>query len=425
MAQLEGHVIRKTPSVLKPSVLLILTAAFVTSLSTYMAQPFFILYYHQALHFSSLEAGVLIAIMPLCGALFGVVGGYVSDFIGIRKAYASALLLSGFCMAGFAFFRSFFELFILSAVLGLCMATTRSGAQALLKGRVAEEQAGTAQTYLYWLNNLSIIVGPPVAALLLGAGAKANVFVVSSILMVVMSLCVLLLLDSPLKTQKPSGSEASATKNVRPPSFLQSMSMLQANRRLRWTFFALFFYIMLEAQLTSTVPLYMSEKFTEGSKFYGFINTEVAAIALFLTPILARITKKKSVLGVLSTGILVLGIGLVVAGFSGSVIGWYIGICFYGLGEVTAMPKINEVMVDAVDKEQPATSFAALNTSLFLGMFAGYAIGPSLIAQMSSGWLYTGALALAVLSVICFINARRAIVVSQSVSLEVEGHSNV
>lgn len=413
MSQLEGQAIRRTPTVFTPAVFLILTAAFVTSLSTYMAQPFFILYYHHALHFSSLEAGVLIALMPLCGALFGVVGGYVSDRIGIRRAYALALLLSGLCMSGFALFRTFDALAVLSVVMGMCMATTRSGAQALLKGRVSDELAGTAQTYLYWLNNLSIIVGPPVAALLLGAGAKASVFIVASLLMVAMALCIFLFLDSPFQTPKKVMAEEAARNHSNPPTFLQSMRMLQSDSKLRWTFFALLFYMMLEAQLTSTVPLYMSKKFTEGSKFYGFINTEVAVIALFFTPVLARLTKKKSNLGVLAVGILMLGAGLVIAGFSGTVAGWFVGICFYGLGEVTAMPKINKVMVGAVGKEHPATSFAALNASLFLGMFAGYAVGPSLFAEISSGWLYTGVFGLALISILCFAGAKRQMSVSK------------
>lgn len=398
-----------------PSVLLILSAAFFTSLSTYMAQPYLIIYYHQALGFSSVKAGVLIAVTPLCGALFGVVGGYLSDRFGIRKAYASALFLSAACLASFSFVHAYTVLLLIAALLGLAMSTTRSGAQALLNLRVSPEGAGTAQTALYWLNNLAIVLGPPSAALLLGAGTKPTTFVVGAVIMVVMCCLILLFLRDPRSVAAVAGKEThsdtsaeerdSSSGRSLPPTFLASMKWIGRSPVIFWTFLSLFCYIILEAQLTSTVPLYVTARFTHGAQYYGFMNAEIAALALAFTPLSVRMTKGLSAFWTIACGIAILAIGLLVAGRSASPEGWFFGIFLYGAGEVLAMPKMSEVMAGAAGRENPALSFAAINTSLFLGMFAGYILGAPLFATVSSGTLYTAMIVVALIAIFSFRKA--------------------
>ncbi|MCL6452279.1 MAG: MFS transporter [Alicyclobacillus sp.] len=397
-----------------PAVLLVLGTAFFTSFSTYMAQPYFVIYYHNALGFSAARAGVLIGITPLCGALFGVVGGYLSDRVGIRRAYCAALLLNGLCLGAFRFLHSYGALLAIAILLGLAMSTTRSGAQALLNVRVAEEHAGAIQTTVYWLNNLAIVIGPPTAALVLRAGTRPTAFLVAGCLLLAMSLLILFFLrDAEGATNGKADGEASAPgSDSKPPkavhpSFLDAMRWVGANRIIFWTFLALLCYIVLEAQLTSTVPLYMTAQFTHGPQYYGFMNTEVAALALALTPAAARLTKRRSAIGVIGSGVTVLGIGLVVAGFSTHAVGWFIGIGMYGLGEVVAMPKISEVMAGAAGREKPALSFAAINTSLFLGMFVGYTFGAPLFSALRADVLYACAFALALFSIFSFRQALR------------------
>ncbi|KRW92278.1 hypothetical protein SD51_04355 [Alicyclobacillus tengchongensis] len=398
------------PHVLNLSLVILLGASFLGSLTTYMSQPFFVLYYHHALALSMAKAGLLVGLTPLSAALFGVIGGYVSDCIGIRKGYVLALAVTCVCVIGLANLRLYVLLLIVSIVMGLANATMRSGVQALINTSVPKSEAGRYQTYLYWLNNLGIVIGPSIATLLLGAGKKPTVFDIAAGILLLLAIVIWSFVRDaiePAKQTPPASEEPASKSRSKRPTFLDVMSYLGADVALLWTFIALLCFIVVESQLTSTLGLYLTAKFHRGTQYYGLLNTEIALIVLLCTPLVQRITKKLTIPKVLPVGLVILGLGLALSGFSRQPIGWFIGIFFYGLGEVVAITKVNEIMASVAGRDNPATRFATLNSAMFLGMFIGYTLSTPLVSVLPSEVFYLVTFVVVLGSMSAFLRAYR------------------
>ncbi|WP_243834955.1 MFS transporter [Alicyclobacillus sacchari] len=395
------------PNVLNVSLVILLGASFFGSLTTYMSQPFFVLYYHHALALPMAQAGLLVGLTPLSAALFGVIGGYVSDRIGIRRGYVLALAVTAVCFIGLASLRLYVLLLGVSVVMGLANATMRSGVQALINTRVPKSEAGRYQTYLYWLNNLGIVIGPTVATILFSAGKKPTVFYIAAGLLLLLAIVIWSVVRDA-QAETPAAT-APGEKPQEPPSkrptFLDVMKCLGTDRALWWTFIALLCFIVVESQLTSTLGLYLASKFRHGTQYYGLLNTEIALIVLLCTPLVQRFAKKLPVTKVLPTGLVVLGLGLALSGFSTQPIGWFIGIFFYGIGEVLAITKVNEIMAGAAGRGNPATRFASLNSAMFLGMFIGYTLSTPLVSVLSSEVFYLGTFIIVICAMLAFLKA--------------------
>ena len=119
-------------NVLTPQITLLLGIALLSAVTFYMVQPFFVIYFRQALGFSTAESGLLVATPFLPVILFGVLGGYVSDRMGVFRAYTLGLLIYGLSIGAVAFLHRFIFILILMMVSGLAMSIMSGGIQSII-----------------------------------------------------------------------------------------------------------------------------------------------------------------------------------------------------------------------------------------------------------------------------------------------------
>lgn len=391
----------RVPDLLTTPVMTVLASTFWAAFATNASERFLGLYFRERLGFSPVEVGILIGLTPLTAMLFGIVGGHLAEQLGLARAYTLSLGISGLCMVGFATFHQYLVLCLFCAFLGISTSTLRNGGQALLNIHTRGPVSGLAQNYMYWLKNVALVVAPPAAALLLHAGFRATPFMVAAGILLGLALAVWRV--GHRSGFMPRGTSA----DVRTPRSLSStFHAVVKNRSLRWAFVGWFALILVESQIASTTPLYLAQKFTDGVQIYGVLSGGNALIVVVLTPLATLLLAKSKTYLPIPIGLVLLGGGLFIAGWSSHLVGWLVGFGLYGLGEALSAPKLNDLTAEIAKADSGAMYFAAMNTAIYMALFIGYTFGAAMYERLPSGILYSIMLGLSFVSGASFLFSR-------------------
>ena len=355
--------------VLNPRVTLLLAIALLSSTTFYMVQPFFLVYFRHTQGLSTAESGLLVSVPFLVVVLFGMVGGYVADRMGVVRAYTVGLLVYGMSVGAIALVHRFVVLFLLMVVAGLAMSVTSGGIQTILHRSAPPAHRGLLQNYLYWIHNVGALLGLLIASELLRAGQSNVPILLLGAVRITMFLLFMILFWC--ETPDSAGSTP-VSLSPRPWSVIRGAL---ADKPLRYTVFSMFLLIIMESQLDSTVPLYFTEHFRHGIALFGPTAALGTGLVVASQPLALKVLAHKSSTVTFSVGALLTGIGLTLGGTVGTIWAWVMGMILYSLGAVMWAIKLND-RVSALPREgHTALYFGALGTAQNAAFFVGIGMG--------------------------------------------------
>lgn len=391
---------------LTPRIALIFGISACSTVTLYMVQPFFVIYFKQALGFSVPEAGLLVALPFLSAILFGVVGGYVSDRIGVQRAFTLAMAVFAIAIGAVAFVHSFLIAAILMLISGLAMPVMSSSVQSMVNTLAAKpEHRGTLQNYLYWISNVGVVIGLLISSQLLRAGSSNTPIIVLGVVRLLLCLAVLLFLRTKLPT--PAADTTAAPKPAR-PSMLATLRFAGTDRALLYTAGTLLLLIIMEAQIDATVPLYFSGHFHNGAALFGPIVAINAAVVVGCQPLAMKLFAKRKPVPVFVAGALCTGVGLALGGVVGTVLSWIVGMVLYSIGEVLWSSKLNDLMGELPTPGNATLYFSTIGTAQFIAFFLGTSLGSVFYRAFSPSALFASMVVIAIIAAFVFNLATKA-----------------
>lgn len=242
-----------------------------TGFATALAGPFLTLFLTSAAHANALQLSVFLIAQPVCGIAASSLMGRLSDGRLQRRHVLLAASIGGCAgAASFATVRNYWLLLLLgctvNAMAGAVMPQAFAHAHTVLAGDPAAAMlTSTLRTFF----SLAWVAGPPLAALLLGAGGFGSLYAGAAVLYLVVAAVAAFWLKGP---REPSDPAAVAGRAPRPP---------QARRRSLWL--TLVGLVACQSSLALNVqalPLHVREDLHGGVRDAGMILGLCAALEI-------------------------------------------------------------------------------------------------------------------------------------------------
>ncbi|MGC8488331.1 MAG: MFS transporter, partial [Clostridia bacterium] len=316
-------------------------------------------------------AGFLVGLPFLVGWLLGVVGGLLTDRLGAARAYAVAMVLLGAAYAAVGLVHSYVGIMALLVAAGALQPMTANGAQALLNQTVKPDHRGAAQNFQYWASNAGILLGLLVSAELLRAGHSATPFYLMGALRVVQALVVTgLFFRAMFGRTAPGGGRAR-------PGPVAAVRAAMGDRALLYVSLATIMVMLLEAQLSSAVPLRLTA--TIGTRWYGPLMGIDAVMIVICQPLAMKYLPARRPYLWFGIGTVTTAVGLALGGIVNALVAWVVAMVMYSAGEVLWSTKLNDLLGEVPTPGHEGLYFSTVNSGVYLAVFAGTWIGGALL----------------------------------------------
>jgi CRP/FNR family cyclic AMP-dependent transcriptional regulator len=310
----------------------------------------------------------------LAALALGMVGGLLAERFGPIRALVVAYAVTAAAIAGLGVVPAH-DLLVVAVVMVAWGAVRPIGAntmKALANTHAAPEHRGAVQNYLYWLGNGSILLGLVIGAEALGAGhSPLPLFTVAAVY--VLSIVPTY---AAFRADLAPWSQAEAGDG----GFYARLALLARDRALMMAALAMLASVVVDAQLDSSVPLSLVQHFRQGTQLFGPIVAVDSVVVVAAGPLLSRWTSRFRPTGVYLVGSIVYAAGLAFAGIDGTVAGWFIGMVFFGAGEVLWMTPLNQVLGELPVPGREVLYFSVIGMSQYCASFIGPAVGPAVLA---------------------------------------------
>lgn len=356
-------------------------------------------YLQQDLHFSEVAAGRCVALLTGGVGLCMLVGGSISDFLGVRRAIISSVFILGLGRGLLAFAPNVggdvAQFIAITAIILMACGTgiNQPALYAGMKRYSTSETSGTAFSLLYSFMNVAIVVESLVGPYLrsqerfvgnlhgLGLGCQG----VFTVLSCVTFLSFVTMLAFFREDFDVSPSEAAQDQDIQPlgsakadaPTEKPAYLVVLSNWRFMFFIFCLLPVRTLFAHQWLTVPTYIFRCFPVeiNSKFEWFnaINPLVVSICV---PIFAIVLKKVRVVDVMLTGTLLSAACTFLLVSPPDVTLMAIYMCLFSLGESIWSSRFYEYVGEIAPPK-------------LVGLYMGLAGLPWFLAKMTTG-LYSG-----------------------------------
>ncbi|WDL95696.1 MFS transporter [Alicyclobacillus sp. ALC3] len=383
---------------LTPQVTMLLGIALLSAATFYMVQPFFVIYFREALGFSVSQSGLLVALPFLPAILFGLLGGYISDRIGVLRSYTLGLLIYGLSVGAISFLNQFIYILILMIVSGFAVSVMSGGIQSVITLVSVSEHRARLQNYLYWINNVGALLGLLVASELLRAGHSNVPIILLGVTRVAMFLLFASLFWKRISSEKMRHEARPSARSLMVPVFKAALS----DKALLLTTLSVFLLTVMESQLDSTIPLYFTEHFSNGVVLFGPIVAITTVMVVIGQPIALRLFSYKDATIVFSIGALCTGGGLALGGMVGSVWSWVVGMVLYSIGEALWAIKLNDQLSSLPTEGNTALYFATFATAQNLSFFIGISLGSLVYHSVQASVLFGSMIVIAVIVSVSF-----------------------
>lgn len=337
---------------------------FTMAVGFFMLIPLLALHLIDNLAYSLSLVGFIVAVRGFSQQGLMIIGGTLSDRIGLKKAICIGVLtravgfgllgmvdsVSGFLIAGF--FAGFGGAFFHPA------------SYAYYAHLTEEHNRVSIYAVREMLSNLGFVLGPLLGGFLLALDFSIVSYTSAGLFLLSFVFTYLWLPDD---REKKNESKAPLPND----SSLKKLKMIYNNKAfIRFTFTMIGCWI-LTSQLHLAVPIKVNELMASKSEI-GFVYS-MGAIVMVLTQIpLATLSQKKlKPFHVLALGTVLLSAGLVILGTSYLPVGIYFGVIFFTMGQVFIQPMMNNLVSIYAQKGNTASYFGFNGLALAIGGFIG------------------------------------------------------
>jgi MFS family permease len=315
-------------------------------------------------HFSQSQAGLVIGIYGIGGAIGTTVGGVLADRWGRRPTMLTAQFGSAALMVTLGLAHAYWQILAITALLGVFTEAVRPAFMAMMIDVVPDRDRVRAYSLNYWAINL----GFALSAIGAGLAARADyllLFLVDAGTTLITATVSLIFLaetrpDRPPPTAAPTP----------PPGGLGTV--LRDRTFVLYTLISLGSVIVM-MQHMSTLPIAMTQKGLTPATYGGVIAVNGVLIVLgqLFVP---RLIDGRDRSRVLALATLIIGVGFGLTAFAGSP--WFFGftVVVWTLGEMLQSPS-NAATVAALSPAPLRGRYQGLNS---LTWSAGTAVAPVL-----------------------------------------------
>lgn len=354
--------------------------AFLASMGNYMVLPFLAIYLRTVLGLPVGWVGLLVGLPFLSATVFGPLGGYVADHWGLRRAYAAQAGLYALAAAGLGVAQSGWQAALWLVLAGVTIPVSQSGLRALMNEALPASVRGLGQNYIYWANNVGVVVGLLVASRWLGAGRDALPFWVLAAISVVLGTTAWAWGREP---ERPPGKTAES------PSAAGTLHALGSDRALRYAVLTAIALVILQAQLSSTVPIAIASHFVNGSALFGPLLALNGVVVVAAEPLALRLLARTRPALLFWVGAVAMAAGLAMGGIGQSLGAWVVGMLVLSAGEVLWATTLNDFLGILPTPGHTSLYFATTLAAQALGFFLGTTVGALLYRQLGAAWFGT------------------------------------
>ncbi|AWI09886.1 MFS transporter [Ereboglobus luteus] len=350
------------------------------------------------LHLTAADKGAIYGIWALFQSLLPILTGGIADRFGYKKtlSFAITMMMVGYLMIGFmrdVGFVSNYTAFLVSIiVLASGTAFFKPGIQGALANTLTKETSSVGWSLFYWVVNIGAFVAHFIPTIILVAGnnsaeAWRNVFLASAAFTGLNLILLVKLKDVPSGASKTE-SVVSVLKrtiaNIFEPRLICWMLLMSGFWAMMMQLWDLQPNVIADwvdgsaqaAWLQANLPDFIQSKLIEqtarGPQIPQQIILGLNSFSIICGVVLVGyLTRRMRTLSAMLMGMVVLTIGLLVAGSTMSLWTLLIGILFFSFGEMTVGPKQNEYLALIAPPGKKGLYLGYNNIPAGIGTWAG------------------------------------------------------
>ncbi|MEH1896986.1 MAG: MFS transporter [Nostoc sp.] len=297
------------------------------------------------------EATLLVAIYSLMQFLFAPLWGRFSDRYGRRPILLLTLFGSVIAYAGLGFANSLWMLFLARSLAGI-MAGNISTAQAYIADITTPVNRARGMGIIGAAFGLGFILGPAIGGLLIGSDPNNANFHLPSLFAggfsLLALLCALMLLPESLNSETKAKIQVHRHRQRR-------LNLLQLSQRPQFCVLVGIYFLVTfaVAAMDSTLALWSKQQLNWGPQQTSYLFAFMGIVSTIIQGGLIGFLKKHfGEIKLLILGILGLGLGLLLIGFSQSLILLLVATTLVALGISISQPILNSLISQMTAPEE-------------------------------------------------------------------------
>jgi MFS family permease len=337
----------------------VLIGTFLSRSGFFMVIPFLGIYLGEVKGIDPGTVGAILGVSFLVGTASSFFGGALSDRVGRYPVMFVSMGLWSLTFALFAFARSAWVFFLLSALNGLFRNVFEPAARALLTDVVPAERRSDVFNARYFAINIGGAAGP-ILGLKLGAGSSSfqAPFLIGAGIFAVYALGIAAL----MLRYKETPHESAAT-GVSAASFRQMAQIVFTDRVFLCFLLGNLFTTGAYAHLDSTLSQFVGHDRVDAYSLLFVINS--LCVLAFQYP-LARLTKRVPAMQSLKIGCLLFGLGLFGFGVFEPIALLAVSMAFFTIGEILCFV-VGDVLIGEIAPERLRGAYYGASGFAFIG----------------------------------------------------------
>jgi MFS family permease len=377
-------------------------ASFIDRLGDTMLIPFFALYITRKFDVGMTEAGILLGLYALAGAVGNILGGGLTDRLGRKTMLLAGLLLSAGTTLTMGFVNSYAVFFPLAVLVGLVSFISQPARQAMVADLVPEAQRAEAFGIFRVVMNLSWVLGPSIGGLLAGQ-SYVYVFVVDAITSALTAALVFARLPETGPDRAASGEGAETV--------LQTFAGYRVATADRLFMAFLLVSMLLQViynQLYNTLSVYLRDVHGLPAQGYGLLmSINAGTVVLFQFWVTRRVRDRPPML-MMAVGAALYMVGFTMYGFVTTFVFFTAAMVIITVGEMVVLPVSQAFVANLAPDDMRGRYMAVFGISWVIPASIAPGLAGLILDNYNPNWVWYGGGVIAALSVAGFIGIHLA-----------------
>jgi len=369
---------------------------FIDQLGGFMLYPFFALYLTQKFDIGMATVGMLFAMFSVSGFIGGVIGGALTDRMGRKKVIISSLILSSMSALGMAFAPSLEMFTAIAVIVGMLSSIGGPAQRSVVADLLPEGKRSEGYGIIRVVFNLSVIVAPAIAGLLI-AKSYMMLFIVDAIISLIAASIVIFVLPETKPQSRPG---------EKPETIGQTLSGYgKAFRDIPFVSFILVSVMMtlMFMNFNTTLGVFLRDNHGISELNYGYLISMNAVIVVFLQFWVTRRLKKFRPMLVVAFGSLIYGLGFGMYGITSTYMWFAIAMIIVTIGEMIVTPFLESLVANFAPEDMRGRYMAVSSLSWQIAYAGGPYLAGLLLDGPNPNMLWAACAGLGVLTMIGYL----------------------
>lgn len=326
--------------------------------------------------------GVIIAVYSLTNMIGNVIGGHWIDRYGRKKMLLTGMLTVAVILFFYPFAKTGEQLLVIRFLHGLAGGVLIPAAFAYVGDRTSKGKRGKSMALTGASIGIAAIIGPAIGGIMAARSSIDYVFIFVGVLFLISAVLLLKFVsESFVSTERGKFNFKEFGPLLKHPLIIQAS-------------LAAFALMVSNGTLAFALPLNV-EKMGLSTDSTGILLSTfgITALIIFLTPLNRIYDRFRAIILVIS-GILLIGIALIMLSFITTFSGSFLAMVIYGLGFALIFPSMNRIVADASTKVDRGKAYGIFYAFFSLGVVAGSSLSGTVAQIIGMPFLVSAAVML-------------------------------